>query len=58
MEQQVWSIQLARQSTLRHRVAERHPGDGFQLTLRFSFQPRLMPGVAMICIATDCAKST
>src|SRR5712691_8943584 len=37
MEQQVWSIQLARQSTLRHRVAARRAGDGFQ--------PCLAPGV-------------
>ena len=36
MEQQVWSIQLARQSTLRHRVAERHPGDGKQRPVRRS----------------------
>ena len=49
MEQQVWSIQLARQSTLRHRVAEGHAGDGFQRPLvpRFRFQPRLMPGVRL-----------
>jgi len=35
-----------------------HAGDGLQLTLRFSFQPRLMPGVAMIDIANGCAKRT
>jgi hypothetical protein len=31
MEQQVWSVQLARQSTLRHRVAARRPGDGYSV---------------------------
>ena len=33
-------------------------GDGLQLTLRFSFQPRLTPGVDMICIANYYAKRT
>jgi hypothetical protein len=58
MEQQVWSIQLARQSTLRHRVAERHPGDGVQRPLRSRFPPRLTRGVDMIDIANGCAKRT
>jgi len=47
MEQQVWSRQLARQSTLRPRVAGRHAGDGLQRPLRSRFQPRLMPGVRL-----------
>jgi hypothetical protein len=37
---------------------KRHAGDGFQRPLCSRFQPRLMPSVDMICIATDCAKRT
>ena len=50
MEQQVWSIQLARQSTLRHRVAEGHAGDGKQRPLlrRSRCLPRLMLGVRLL----------
>ena len=56
MEQQVWSIQRARQSTLRHRVAARRAGDGFQRPLRCRFQPRLTPSVRLQPYMQDILK--
>ena len=49
MEQQVWSIQLARQSTLRPRVAEARAGDGCQRLLvpRSCFQRRTPDGLRL-----------